>query len=85
MHPAIKSITFTPGVEHDAVIEWPNGLGETPCSSAYLAMKEEADSILPPGESMDGLSPADYQRWNVLTDRLAGMQAEGHTGKAVRY
>ncbi len=84
-HPYIKAVTFTPGHDHSARIEWPNGMGYTPCTQAYADLHAEAEAVKPSEVNMDDLSPEDYQRWNVLTDRLASMHADGHLGKSVRY
>lgn len=84
-HPYIKNITFTPGVEHDAALIWPNGEGETPCSQAFLDARDERDALTPESCNLADLSPEDYQRWNILDDRLLSMQSSGHTGKPRRY
>lgn len=76
-------------MEHTSAIYWPNGNGETPCSAEYAATKDARDAIYvcgnDEGETLDDLSPEDYQRWNELDDKLNGLQLNGHLGKSIRY
>lgn len=72
---------------HDHAIEWPNGEGFTPCTALYRETMDERDAIHDlndPREPLDSLSPEDLQRWNVLDDRLLGLQADGHVGQSER-
>lgn len=76
-------------VEHSDFLDWPNGMGYTPCSAKYRSLFEERNGIYQPGNddglTMNDLSPEDYQRWNELDSELANLQIAGHTGKGVRY
>jgi hypothetical protein len=69
-----------------ATIEWPNGLGYTPCTPEYLEKKIEQELLKPDDVPLDALSPADYNRWHHLQNDLDNMLASGqHVGKSVRY
>lgn len=73
---------------HDTQIDWPNGMGYTPCTSEFLATRDKRDAIHFPGDSgatMDSLSPEEYQEWNELDHLLMQMQLDGHLGKSVKY
>lgn len=69
---------------HNDVIDWPNGQGFTPCTEAYRQTMDERDAICAPGNSIETLSPEDYQRWNVLDSKLADMHMNGHVGQSER-
>jgi hypothetical protein len=67
-------------------LEWPNGEGYTPCTPEYAAICDEMEAIKPNDSNLDDLSPEDYNRWNMLDDKRAGMQMSGdHLGKSIRY
>lgn len=73
-------------MKHDDAIEWPNGEGFTPCSREYAEICDQIDAMSACGAiSMDDMSPADYQTYNILLDRRSSLQANGHVGKSVRY
>lgn len=72
-------------IEHTARLEFPNGLGYTPCTPEYLAARQAMDAIKAPDTSFNDLSPADYQTWNELQHAADNMQLNGHLGKSVRY
>lgn len=76
-------------MDHTAKIEFPNGLGFTPCTQEYLDTKTARDNICDPNYSEnDRVSdlPAElYQEWSVLDNKLMNMQCDGHLGKSVRY
>lgn len=74
-------------IKHDDVIDWPNGLGFTPCSFAYRQKLNERDGILIVSNdcSVDDLSSEDYNLWHMLDNELSNMQANGHTGKGERF
>lgn len=67
-----------PELLHNDSLEWPNGLGFTPCTEEYRRVMEERDAICAPGVSIETLSLEDYQQWNVLDDKLANLQLAGH-------
>lgn len=75
--------------EHTTQLAWPNGKGHTPCSQEFADTKHARDSIYAvgnvQGETLDGLSPEQYQRWNELDDKLNQLQLNGHLGQSVRY
>lgn len=75
-------------IKHLDVIEWPNGLGCTPCSIEYRNLHDEQVRIHNPaidGANIEKLSPEDYQQWMTLDNKLLELQAAGHLGKSVRY
>lgn len=72
-------------LRHDDAIEWPNGLGYTPCSREYADLMDRRDALKPDAVNMDDLSPEDYQEFNIIENKLDGMLADGHVGKSVRY
>lgn len=74
-------------MKHDAQIDWPNGLGYTPCSREYRDTMDRRDAILDPrfGQSLEDLAPADYDHWMRLDNELNEMMMTGHLGRAVRY
>ena len=72
-------------IKHDDAIEWPNGLGFTPCSREYAEICDKMDALKPDWINMDDLSPEDYQEWNALSFRRDSLMADGHLGKSVRY
>lgn len=76
-------------IEHNAVLYWDNGEGETPCSQEYLELFNQKNAIYSPGRDyemcLDDLDIDDYEAWNRLDDKLLGMQADGHIGKSIRY
>jgi hypothetical protein len=74
-----------PKIDHSSSIDWPNGMGYTPCSAEYAAAYDAAEAIKPNHINMDDLSQEDYQAWNVLQDKLATMQRDGHLGKSVKF
>lgn len=47
MHPAIKSVTFTPANKEpkDHAILFPNGRGETPCTRTYFEAHEKTQAL----------------------------------------
>lgn len=72
--------------EFTARIEWPNGQGFTPCTQAAHDVAVALDRLTDGGRvSMHDMSPADYERFNRLSDEQAHLQADGHYGKSVRY
>jgi hypothetical protein len=72
-------------MKHDDAIEWPNGLGYTPCTREYADLMDRSAAIKPDDVNMDDLSPEDYQEYNVVQDKLLNLQASGHLGKSIRY
>jgi len=74
-------------IVHDDVIYWPNGLGETECSTEYRETMDARDAVYMTGDgrTLDDLSPEDYERWNRLEDKLCNLQFNGHTGHSSRY
>lgn len=78
-----------PAIIHDAVLDWPNGLGYTPVTREYADLTHAKNAIHVPnndyGKSLDDLSPEDYQRYNVIDNQLLTLQANGHCGKSERY
>lgn len=74
-------------LKHLDVIEWPNGLGCTPCTLEYRATKDKRDNICNPneGDSIHDLPPELYQEYSVLDNELMTMQSNGHLGKSERY
>lgn len=91
MHPAIKAITWAPEHPHVCRIEFPNGMGYTPCSQAYRDKYDALQAILSNNDiaehrlSMDSLTPENYDKYNHLQNDLANLQCDGHTGKSVRF
>lgn len=74
--------------QHTDAIDWPNGGGYTPCTVEYRTLMDEREAIFDPNHddgSVEDLSPADYERWHSLNDKLCTMQASGHLGKPVRF
>lgn len=77
----------------DAVIDWPNGKGETPCTQAYLDKMAEAAEIRSKYDSnfssgfvpLDDMSRDDYEAVCCIENDLSQMQLDGHVGKGVRY
>ncbi len=87
---------MTKNIKHDCILDWPNGEGETPCSTEYMLTLTQRDLIYDPNPwslqaqtspigSMDDLSPEDYQKWNELDHKLSQLHSEGHIGKSVKY
>ena len=75
-------------IVHDCVIDWPNGKGETPCSTEYMLTLTARDLIYKAGASewtLEDLSPEDYNRWMTLDDKLDQLQLAGHIGRSYRY
>lgn len=75
-------------MQHDGLLYWPNGLGETPCSKQYEATSDAMCAIFNPSYndgSLDDLSPADYNRYCTLENELANLQLAGHVGKSRKY
>lgn len=74
-------------MQHTERLEFPNGMGYTPCTEEYKdafdARKDICDAN--EGESIHDLSPALYQEWCTLDNKLMGLQLDGHLGKSVRY
>ena len=70
---------------YDDAIEFPNGLGFTPCTRAYADVCDAMDALKPDWVNLDDLSPADYNEWNSLCHRREQMMMEGHLGRSVRY
>ncbi len=71
---------------HDAIIDWPNGKGYTPCTAEYWNLHDERESLKPTDdETLDDLSPERYQRYCEIDNELGGLQLNGHLGKSVRY
>ena len=94
----IEMQTNTQSRKHDDAIDWPNGMGFTPCTSAYAAKMRERDAIKAKPEydyladqspdgfiHMDDLSAADYEAWNRLDNELGSMQLDGHLGQSERW
>lgn len=72
---------MTEPLVHNDSLEWPNGLGFTPCTTEYRKLFDEQMAIWDPNTSdlnLDDLSPADYNRWCQLEDQRAGLQLRGH-------
>lgn len=89
-HPAIQDVTWTPENKHVDCIDWPNGLGFTPCSAKYREVFYQQRAIFDPqtygdGSSLEDLSPADYNRYCHLENELLNLQAHGHVGKGERW
>ena len=73
-------------IKHESAIDWPNGLGYTPCSIEYAAITDQINSLSDYGRiSMDDMSPTDYQTYNTLLDKQVGLQMNGHVGKSQRF
>lgn len=74
-------------IDHTARLHFPNGEGYTPCSQFYLDTVSAQQALYTPGEdsNLDALTPAEYQLWNMLGDRLDALRAAGHVGRARRY
>lgn len=99
-HPYIKSVTFTPANKepHDHQIEFPNGLGFTPCTRTYFEAHEKTQDLyraLKAAEARWEYSrdPEDSKEANRLYNehgyaqhRQDQLQGDGgHLGKSVRY
>ena len=77
-------------VEHDNFLAWPNGGGETPCSSRYAELfyaKEAVDARCAAAESDE-----DWPRWSLeaaqaqrLDDELRALREAGHVGAPLAY
>jgi hypothetical protein len=70
---------------HDDCIEWPNGLGFTPCTKAYAEITDQMNAIKPDDVNLDDLSPDDYNEFCSLSYKRDQMQSDGHLGKSIRY
>lgn len=73
-------------IEFTDQIEWPNGMGYTPCTKKAFECRREIDYMSMNGEiSMDDMSSVDYENYNRLLDKLACLQGDGHFGTSVRF
>jgi hypothetical protein len=72
-------------IDHNDAIEWPNGLGFTPCSREYAELVDRLDALKPDWRNLDDLSPEDYNEFCSLDNRRSEMMMAGHLGKSVRY
>jgi len=74
-------------IEHNRVIDWPNGNGYTPCSVEYRETLDEKEAIVSRyhGENYNQYSSEDYENYCRLENKLAGLQLAGHIGKSVKY
>lgn len=73
-------------MEHNAIIEFPNGKGYTPVTQEYLDTYEARCDICDSDvDSIHNLSPEDYQAWSVLDNKLNELLLKGHVGTAVRF
>jgi hypothetical protein len=72
---------MTQPLVHNDSLEWPNGLGFTPCTEEYRRLFDEQMAIFDPNTdsgTINDLDKDDYNRWNMLDDKLAGLQMAGH-------
>lgn len=69
---------------HDDFLDWPNGLGFTPCSTKYRQYFDEREAICPSSGNVDNLSREDYERWHALDMYLGTLQLQGHVGQGER-
>lgn len=77
---------MTAPITHDSSIEWPNGLGWTPCSTEFAEAIDKSHAMSDFGRiSMEDMSPADYETYNRLLMQIDTMIADGHRGKPERY
>ncbi len=72
-------------IQHTTAIDWPNGLGYTPCSEAYADICDRIEAVKPSDVRMDDLNHDDYETFNRLESERCQMQIEGHVGKSVRF
>lgn len=74
-------------MQHEGLLYWPNGLGETPCSKEYEAKSDAMWVIFDPtsGSTLADLSPADYNCYCQLENELGMLQLAGHVGKSRRF
>jgi len=72
-------------LKFDDAIEWPNGLGYTPCTREYAELCDKMDVLKPDYINLDDLSPDDYNEFCSLSHRRDQLLGEGHLGKSVRY
>lgn len=70
----------------DHEIEFPNGLGYTPCTKEYFDIYQAKDMLSDGGRIMpNDMSSEDYNRFCHLDNDALNLQADGHLGKSVRY
>jgi len=75
-------------IEHNDLIFWPNGMGETPCTTEYAETLAARDALYDCGadnRSLSNLSPSEYEQWMRLDHKLDQLQMAGHIGKSIRY
>ncbi len=72
-------------LDHNDAIEWPNGLGFTPCTRAYAEIVDRMEAIKPDDVYLNDLSAEDYETFCQLDSDRCQMQMSGHLGKSVRY
>lgn len=74
-------------VEHTEKLEFPNGLGYTPCSREYkeIAIQVRLLNDIAHNEDGRGLTNDEYNLVNELENRMGVMQLNGHLGRSVRY
>ena len=81
----MTALAQRPAIVLDECIDWPNGLGFTPCSTLYREKFDEREAIKPDYVNLDDLSPEDHNRYCRLENELANLQAEGHLGPGERW
>lgn len=68
--------------EHTEKLNWPNGLGWTPCTKEYKDAFTEWSNLLGFEDSRDA---QEQKRLIELDKLLSDLFVEGHRGKGVRY
>lgn len=72
-------------VKHTAHLDFPNGLGYTPCTAEYRRIALEVRDLNAKAHSDAGLTDEEYNRVNELENKLGVLSLEGHMGRPVRY
>ncbi len=76
-------------IEHNAILDWPNGEGYTPVSQEYLDLINKRDAIYEAGRDyemcLDDLPPDQYNQYCQLDNDIGVLQLNGHVGKSVRF
>lgn len=71
---------------HDTQLEFPNGLGYTPCTSVFKEKSLRARELNDKAHTSDeGLTNDEYNELGNLENELGCMQLDGHLGRSVRY
>ena len=73
-------------IDHVEFLDWPNGLGFTPCSEQYRKLADMRDVVcdVQAGGNINDLTSEDYELYSRIDDALAGLQLAGHIGQGER-